>query len=52
MTWAGIFNTFFWIDPEKKVCAVMMSQMLPGMDPGPTAVLQDFENAVYAALNK
>jgi methyl acetate hydrolase len=52
MAWAGIFNTFFWIDPEKKVCAVLMSQMLPGLDPGPAATLKDFEKAVYDSLNK
>jgi methyl acetate hydrolase len=52
MTWAGIFNTFFWIDPEKKVCAVLMSQMLPGLDPGPRGLLDEFERSVYASLGK
>ncbi|MBI3208749.1 MAG: beta-lactamase family protein [Candidatus Solibacter usitatus] len=32
MAWAGIFNTFFWIDREKNVCAVLMSQMSPGLE--------------------
>ena len=48
MTWAGIMNTFFWIDREKQVGAVLMSQMLPGLDPGPAALLADFDRAVYA----
>jgi methyl acetate hydrolase len=48
MGWAGIYNTFFWIDTEKQVGAVVMSQMLPGMDPGPLKLLEDFERAVYA----
>jgi CubicO group peptidase (beta-lactamase class C family) len=52
MAWAGIYNTFFWIDPEKKVCAVLMTQMLPFLDPGPAAVLPDFEKAVYDSLSK
>jgi CubicO group peptidase (beta-lactamase class C family) len=47
MAWAGIYNTFFWIDREKKVCAVLMTQMLPGMDDGPAKLLADFERAVY-----
>jgi methyl acetate hydrolase len=49
LAWAGIFNTFFWIDREKQVCAVLMTQMLPGLDPGPRALLEEFDRAVYAA---
>jgi methyl acetate hydrolase len=52
MTWAGIYNTFFWIDPEKKVSAVLMTQLLPGLDPGPASTLKDFEKSVYDSLNK
>jgi CubicO group peptidase (beta-lactamase class C family) len=52
MAWAGIYSTYFWIDPEKKVCAVLMSQMLPFLDPGSATVLPDFEKAVYDSLNK
>jgi CubicO group peptidase (beta-lactamase class C family) len=44
----GVFNTFFWIDREKQVAAVLMSQMLPGLDPGPLKLLEDFDRAVYA----
>jgi CubicO group peptidase (beta-lactamase class C family) len=48
MAWAGIFNTFFWIDREKQLCAVLMSQMSPGLDPGVRQVLEDFDRGVYA----
>jgi CubicO group peptidase (beta-lactamase class C family) len=48
LSWAGIFNTFFWIDREKQVAAVLMSQMIPGLDPGPKKLLEDFDRAVYA----
>ena len=48
--WVGILNTFFWIDREKKVSAVLMTQMLPGLDDGPRGLLEEFERAVYAAL--
>jgi methyl acetate hydrolase len=47
MSWAGVYNTFFWIDREKQVGAVLMSQMLPGLDPGPRKLLEDFDRAVY-----
>jgi methyl acetate hydrolase len=49
MAWAGIYNTFFWIDREKHVGAVFMSQMLPYLDPGATKLLEDFDAAVYAS---
>jgi methyl acetate hydrolase len=49
LTWAGIFNTFFWIDREKQVSAVLMTQMLPGLDPGPAKLLEEFDRAVYKA---
>lgn len=47
MSWAGIFNTYFWIDREKKVCAVVMTQLSPGLDPGPKQLFHDFDRAVY-----
>jgi CubicO group peptidase (beta-lactamase class C family) len=50
MSWAGIFNTFFWIDREKKVCAVIMSQMSPFEDSGPLKTVEEFDRAVYAWL--
>lgn len=50
MSWVGVFNTFFWIDREKKVCAVLMTQMSPGLDDGPAKLLEDFDRAVYSWL--
>lgn len=50
MSWAGIFNTFFWIDRERKLCAVLMTQMSPGLDEGPRKLLEDFDGAVYSWL--
>ena len=47
MAWAGIYNTFFWIDREKQVSAVLLSQMLPFLDPGPKKLLDEFDRAVY-----
>lgn len=50
MTWLGIFNTFFWIDREHQVAAVLMTQVLPGLDPGPAKLFEEFDRAVYAWL--
>jgi len=34
LSWAGIFNTEFWIDPVRHVAAVQMMQLLPFYDDG------------------
>jgi methyl acetate hydrolase len=47
MSWAGVFNTFFWIDREQDVCAVVMTQMLPFGDAGAVKLVEDFDRAVY-----
>jgi methyl acetate hydrolase len=48
LAWAGIWNTYFWIDPKKGVAGVTMMQFLPFADKEALAVLGDFERAVYA----
>jgi len=50
LAWAGINNTFYWIDPRKNVCAVIMMQFLPFVDAEAVGLLGDFERAVYANL--
>src|SRR6516164_1498661 len=30
--WAGLFNTYFWLDPKKKITGTIMTQMLPFAD--------------------
>ena len=52
MSWAGIYNTFFWIDREKQVAAVLMTQLLPFLDAGAMKLLEDFDRAVYAAHSR
>ena len=49
LAWAGIYNTFFWIDPPRKTCAVMLMQILPFSDDGANSVVEHFERAVYAS---
>lgn len=48
MAWDGIFNTFYWIDPQRKTTAVLMMQTLPFLDEATKTVLEDFERSVYA----
>jgi CubicO group peptidase (beta-lactamase class C family) len=48
LAWAGICNTYFWIDPANDIAAVLLMQLLPFADPAALAVLGAFERAVYA----
>jgi CubicO group peptidase (beta-lactamase class C family) len=48
MGWAGVYNTYFWIDREKGLVAVLMMQLSPFMDDGAAKTLSDFDRAVYA----
>lgn len=48
LSWAGLCNTHFWIDPQKDLCAVLMTQSLPFLDPRFARVYDAFERAVYA----
>jgi methyl acetate hydrolase len=50
MTWAGLLNTYYWIDPHKRVAAVFMSQVLPFADKPALALYRRFERGVYDAV--
>jgi methyl acetate hydrolase len=50
MSWAGIFNTEFWIDPVQHIGGVQMMQVLPFYDDGAIRTLRDFEALVYQGL--
>jgi len=50
MSWAGIFNTEFWIDPDNGIGAVLLLQYLPFYDPEAIALLQGFEAEIYTQL--
>ena len=50
MSWAGIFNTEFWVDPVKHIGGVQMMQVLPFYDDGAIRTLRDFEETVYKEL--
>ncbi len=50
MSWAGIFNTEFWIDPVRHIGGVQMMQVLPFYDEGAIRTLREFEALVYQGL--
>jgi CubicO group peptidase (beta-lactamase class C family) len=51
MSWAGLYNTEFWIDPVKRIAAIQMMQVLPFYDEGAIRTLRDFEKIVYSSIN-
>ena len=50
LAWAGVHNTFFWIDPTRQLTAVLMMQLLPANDPQVLRTLVGYEQGLYAAL--
>jgi CubicO group peptidase (beta-lactamase class C family) len=48
LMWAGVENSFYWIDPRRSLCAVIMMQFFPFLDPQGDGMLADFTKAVYA----
>lgn len=48
LAWAGIFNSYYWIDPAKGVGGVFMSQLSPFGDPGALACFGALERMAYA----
>jgi methyl acetate hydrolase len=48
--WAGLANSYYWIDPTKNVTGVMATQLFPFLDVEAYALFQEFESAVYASL--
>jgi CubicO group peptidase (beta-lactamase class C family) len=50
LSWAGVYNSYFWIDPKQDLCAVILMQLFPAFDDEAVALYADFERAVYASL--
>jgi CubicO group peptidase (beta-lactamase class C family) len=45
--WAGVFNSYYWIDRTKGIGGVLMTQLLPFFDMRVIETLLGFEMAVY-----
>src|SRR4051812_15837239 len=50
LAWGGLANSYYWIDPAKKVTGVWSTQLFPFYDPRAVAAFETFEQAVYANL--
>jgi CubicO group peptidase (beta-lactamase class C family) len=49
--WAGLANTYFWIDPARDVTGVILMQVLPFVDQKCVEAFAGFERGVYAGLD-
>lgn len=49
-SWAGIWNTYFWVDPRAGIGVVLLMQLSPFADPACIDVLQRFERALYGGI--
>ncbi|HML08240.1 MAG TPA: serine hydrolase domain-containing protein [Xanthobacteraceae bacterium] len=50
LTWGGLLNTYYWIDPSKRIAAVFMTQVLPFADDRALHFYRQFERGIYAAV--
>jgi CubicO group peptidase (beta-lactamase class C family) len=44
LAWAGLANTYFWIDPSKNIAGVILMQLLPFADPQALQTFAEFES--------
>lgn len=50
LAWAGLANTYFWIDPSKGIGGVYLTQLLPFVDHKAVQLFLDFEKAIYQSV--
>jgi methyl acetate hydrolase len=51
LAWAGLANTYYWIDPSRDVAGVILMQVLPFADNKCLETFAGFERGVYAGLD-
>lgn len=52
LAWAGLRNSYFWIDPKSDMSGAIFTQQFPFADPGVLALLDRFEHSVYQEFGK
>jgi len=50
LSWAGLGNTYFWIDPKKDIAGVYLTQILPFIDVRSFPLFLEFETAAYRSF--
>jgi CubicO group peptidase (beta-lactamase class C family) len=49
LAWAGLGNTYYWIDPRRRVTGLILTQVLPFADSIVLNIFGEFERAIYAS---
>ena len=47
LAWAGLANTYYWLDPTNRLAGVLLTQLLPFADPTVLDLFGRFERAIY-----
>jgi methyl acetate hydrolase len=50
LAWAGLANSYYWIDQKRQVAGVYATQLLPFFDQKAVQAFEGFETAVYQAI--
>jgi CubicO group peptidase (beta-lactamase class C family) len=50
LAWAGLANSYYWIDPVRQVTGVFATQVLPFFDAKAVQAFEGFETALYQQL--
>ncbi|HEX3180303.1 MAG TPA: serine hydrolase domain-containing protein [Beijerinckiaceae bacterium] len=51
LAWAGLANTYYWIDPTRNVGGVILTQLFPFADKKVLELFGGFERAIYDKLD-
>ncbi|SHM61802.1 serine hydrolase [Rhizobacter sp. OV335] len=52
ISWAGLLNCYYWVDPVKRVTGTVFTQVLPFYDPAVVKLYGDFERGLYDGLSR
>ncbi len=51
LAWAGLANSYFWIDPSRDITGVILMQLIPFADKTCLDCFAGFERGIYAGLD-
>ncbi|PCE25965.1 serine hydrolase [Paraburkholderia acidicola] len=52
VSWAGLLNSYFWVDPARKVAGTLFTQILPFYDARVVELYGQFEQGLYRGLER
>jgi CubicO group peptidase (beta-lactamase class C family) len=52
LAWGGLANTYYWIEPTRRVAGVIVTQVLPFADKAVLDLFENFERGIYAGVTR